>query len=718
MKRTRTRGRFAAVFLSAVLLQVLACHAGKARTPVYRADWQSLATHQIPVWLVDDKFGIFIHWMPNSVPAYNDEWYARWMYKKGNDVYEHHRETWGDQKTFGYKDFIPRFTAENWDPDEWVAFFKENGARFVVPNAEHHDHFAMWDSDLTAWDSMEKGPKRDVVGELASAARRAGLRFGVSNHRARGWNFYTYEPEFDTTDPAYADFYWPQYGDEPDEEWLADWRARLDELVDKYQPDLMWFDYGWGAPVFEPYKKDFAAYYFNRAADWGKSVTLIYKGDNLPKGVGVLDVERGKLDRLWPELWMTDTTVFENTWGYVEGAPMKTVDTLLHDLIDIVSKNGALLLNVGPRPDGTIPEDQKLVLRGMGSWLEANGEAIYETRPFTVYMDGESVRYTRKGNAVYAIFLERPSGRARLGEMAFDRLGGLEVNSVSLLDGSHSLEWAETDQGLEILFPAELPGSLAWTVKVELTGVGFDRPTVRVEHLPEGGAVFAYGKIHNFTDNLQTIDSRLFINGNAAGSVCRVRLEPGTSGDVRFEHRDQNHYGATHLLLTEVSESVNSFSVGRTQAESPARVIAYPSIPMLGTWLFHAGDDPRWSDPAFDDSGWDSTSVPGEWPLERTASQVGWFRRTVFVPTGWEGRDLYMNLGVIDDADETWFNGCKVGEKGYEKVEFHFAYEIRKFRIPSDIVEFGENNVLAVRVYNHENLGGLRGPPGFITVAE
>ncbi|MEM6886096.1 MAG: alpha-L-fucosidase, partial [Verrucomicrobiota bacterium] len=331
-----------------------------SREPAYRADWQSLASHQTPEWLADEKFGIFIHWMPNSVPAFYDEWYARLMYMEGHEVYEHHQQKWGDQSEFGYKDFIPLFKAEKWDPEEWVAFFKDSGVRFVVPNAEHHDHFALWDSDLTKWDAMEMGPKRDVVGELAAATRNAGLRFGVSNHRARGWNFYTYKPEFDTTNPDYADFYWPQYGDEPDHEWLLDWQARLNELVDKYQPDLMWFDFGWGRhQAFEPYQQQFAAYYYNQADSWGKQVCLIYKGDDLPKGAGLLDVERGKLDRLWPDLWMTDTTVFKDTWGYVEGAPMKTVDALLHDLIDIVSKNGTLLLNIGPKSDGTIPEDQR-----------------------------------------------------------------------------------------------------------------------------------------------------------------------------------------------------------------------------------------------------------------------------------------------------------------------------------------------------------------------
>ena len=685
--------------------------------PVYQADWRSIATHQTPEWLANDKFGIFVHWLPNSVPAFNDEWYARWMYVENHEVFAHHRKAWGDQGTFGYKDFIPMFKAEKWDPEEWAAFFKECGARFVVPNAEHHCHFAMWDSALTKWDSVEMGPKRDIVGDLSAACRKAGLRFGVSNHRARGWNFFTYKPEFDTMDPDYADFYWPQLGREPDAEWLEDWQARLHELVDKYQPDLMWFDYGWSQPAFEPYKKDYAAYYYNEAAKWGKQVGLIYKGDHLPKGAGILDVERGKLDKLWPELWMTDTTVFKNTWGYVTDAPMKPVNELLHDLIDIVSKNGTLLLNVGPKPDGTIPEDQRHILREMGKWLKVNGEAIYGTRPFMVYQDGENVRYTRKGRYVYATFLERPGESATLAALAPRKLGGLSVVSAVLLDGEETVEWASEDVGLKLEFPESLPGSRAWVVKIELQGIGFDRPTVRIEHRPEGGGVFAYGKVRNFTDELQNIDVRFFINGHPS-VYRRVRLKPDETGDIRFEHRDQNHYGSSHLLIEDLTDGIVEFTIGQKRPESSPCLMAFPAVSMLGEWLFREGDDASWGSVDCDESEWKMALVPREWPIGRIPEKTGWFRKTVEIPASWKGRDLRMNLGVILDEDVVWFNGVKVGEKGYEAVEFHFAYEVRKYAIPSELVKYGEANTIAVRVHNHGVKGGMVGPPGFITVRE
>ncbi|WOO39921.1 alpha-L-fucosidase [Rubellicoccus peritrichatus] len=694
---------------------------GEEAEPVYQANWQSLMNHQTPEWLADEKFGIFIHWMPNSVPAFHDEWYARWMYREGHPVFSHHRETWGDQKEFGYKDFIPMFKAEKWDPEEWAKFFKSVGARFVVPNAEHHDHFALWDSDLTKWDSVEMGPKRDIVGELGEAVRKEGMYYGVSNHRARGWNFYTYKPEFDTMNPDYADFYWPQLGKKPDQEWLEDWQARLHELVDKYHPDLMWFDYGWVAPEFESYKKDYVAYYYNQAVDRGQPVAIIYKGDHLPPGVGVLDVERGKLDRLWPELWMTDTTVFENTWGYVEGAPMKEINTLLHDLIDIVSKNGVLLLNVGPKADGTIPQDQRDVLIGIGDWLAVNGDSIYGTRPFDVFKEGDDIRFTRKGNAIYAIFLEKPEGEVVIESLVKNKLGGLSVTDVQLLADDLELAWSEEKDGLKIDFPKNLPGTRAWAVKVSLEGIGFSAPDVTIVHGSAGGEVDAYGKVYNFTDKDQSINASFFANKQRMGPVGQVDLTPGEWGDIRYNHRDQNHYGATDMLLTNMTDGVYTFAFGKKRPESPTVTIALPSIPMKGEWLFIEADEASFSEAEFDDSGWKKTLVPREWPIgrhEKGIEKVGWFRKDVMIPESWKGNDLFMDLGVIKDSDTVYFNGHKIGEKAYEKVEFHFAYEIRKFEIPAKYVNFGGENTIAVRVQSQSGKGGLVGPPGYITVAK
>jgi Alpha-L-fucosidase len=246
----------------------------------FEGTWESLQSYSAPEWYEDCKFGIFIHWGPYAVPAFENEWYSRHMYVKGSNAYNHHLETYGPQTTFGYKDFIPQFTATRFDPDAWASLFKEAGAKYVVPVAEHHDGFAMYDCSFTRWNSVKMGPQRDVLGELAAAVRREGLVFGASYHRAEHWWFFNGGRDIasDVQDPRYDDFYGPAqpgvfYGaaqpapatNPPDEAFLDDWLARLVELVDRYEPQLVYFDWWIEQPAFRPYLSRFAAYYYNRA---------------------------------------------------------------------------------------------------------------------------------------------------------------------------------------------------------------------------------------------------------------------------------------------------------------------------------------------------------------------------------------------------------------------------------------------------------------------
>ena len=345
----------------------------------------------MPAWYQDAKFGIFIHWGVYSVPAFGSEWYPRQMYQQGSKEFAHHVQTRGPQIQFGYKDFIPLFKAEKYDPRAWAALFKEAGAKFVVPVAEHHDGFAMYDSALTTWDAKDMGPRRDLVGDLAEAVRREGLVFGLSTHRAEHWWFFDGGRTFDSDvrDPQYAGLYGPAQprnkdrtlemsaAEGPDKAYLDDWLARTRELVDKYRPQLVWFDWWIGNEKFEPYLREFAAGYYDRGLEWKRGVAINYKLKAFPEGTAVLDIERGQLAGIREQFWQTDTAVSKNSWGYVEGQDYKTVDSLVDDLVDIVSKNGALLLNIGPRPDGTIPEPEQRMLRDMGRWLNVNGDAIY-----------------------------------------------------------------------------------------------------------------------------------------------------------------------------------------------------------------------------------------------------------------------------------------------------------------------------------------------------
>jgi alpha-L-fucosidase len=477
-----------------------------AKPKTYEATWESLKTYSVPEWYQDAKFGIFIHWGVYSVPAFANEWYPRNMYLKGTPEYGHHVKMWGPHNKFGYKDFIPMFKAEKFDPVRWADLFKNAGAKYVMPVAEHHDGFAMYDCSFSRWTAVKMGPKRDIIGELAAAVRQAGLVFGLSSHRAEHWWFMNGGVEFDSDvrDPRYYDFYGPakpgpSLGDmekwaskdwrpRPDGKYLEDWLARTCELVDKYQPQIVWFDWWIEQAVFEPYLQRFAAYYYNRGLEWGKGVAINHKYESFPEGAAVFDVERGQLKGIRPLFWQTDTAVSRNSWGYVEDQDYKTPASLIHDLVDIVSKNGALLLNIGPRPDGTIPEPEQEILLEIGRWLAVNGEAIYGTRPWKIYGEGptevfegafqdtkrteftaQDVRFTAKGDVLYVIVLGWPES----GEVVIRSLGASQahypaaIKQVGLLGSKETVQWSLDATGLNVKLPAETPRAAAFVLKVE-----------------------------------------------------------------------------------------------------------------------------------------------------------------------------------------------------------------------------------------------------------
>ena len=358
----------------------------------FAPSWDSLSKYRVPDWYQDAKFGIFIHWGMYCVPAFGNEWYPRNMYRKGDAAFKHHVETYGPQSKFGYKDFAPMFKAEKFDAGQWAALFRRAGAKFVVPVAEHHDGFPMYDCGYTRWCAAKMGPHRDLVGELCAAVRKEGLAFGVSSHRAEHWWFFEGGMKFpsDVQDPRYAGLYGPAQPKEmqPNQEFLDDWLARCCELVDLYQPEVFWFDWWIEQPAFEPYRKKFAAFYYNRAKQWGKEVVLNYKNQAFPDGTAVLDLERSGLTEIQPLIWQTDTSISYISWGYIEGDRFKAPGRLIQTLVDTVSKNGVLLLNVGPKSDGTIPEQAQNLLREIGKWLAVNGEAIYGTRPWKIFGEG------------------------------------------------------------------------------------------------------------------------------------------------------------------------------------------------------------------------------------------------------------------------------------------------------------------------------------------
>nr|MDO8112136.1 alpha-L-fucosidase [Candidatus Sigynarchaeota archaeon] len=369
----------------------------------YRPTWDSLQQHVMPTWLVNAKFGIYFHWGVYSVPACgpNGSWYPHNMYRPGTKQYNHHVKTFGDPSKFGYKDFIPMFTAEKFDPAAWARLIKGTGARFAGPVAEHHDGFSMWPSKVNPWNAGAMGPKRDIVGEIAKALRDEGLKFLVAFHHAENWWFYPHwEKAYDTADPKYAGLYGPLHDQDadPGKDWemheqptaafWEQWKAKIFEVMDAYRPDVMWFDFGLRY-VPDQHKREVLARFYNRAIEWGKEVGVIYKMHDLPPNIGLLDFELGRSRDLADYRWITDTSVDDQgAWGYVKEAGFKPSTRVIHALIDQVAKNGAMLLNFGPKPDGEIPLGAQQCLREIGEWMRINRDAIHDTNPWCIAEEG------------------------------------------------------------------------------------------------------------------------------------------------------------------------------------------------------------------------------------------------------------------------------------------------------------------------------------------
>jgi alpha-L-fucosidase len=471
----------------------------------YRPDWDSLMKYQQPQWYKDAKFGIFIHWGVYSVAAAENEWYPRNMYRPDEGAYKNFREHFakGDDSK-GYKDLIPLFRAEHFDAAAWAKVFKESGAQYVVPVAEHHDGFSMYDSGLSDWTVVKMGPQRDTLGELAKAVRSEGLHFGLSSHRAEHNFFYDGGRAIrsDVNDPKYASLYgpahqWFEAGEDNhtlindwtwvSEAWTNDWLARDTELVEKYKPEIVYFDWWIGQPNFRRTVAEFASFYYNYAAAHGYTGVINFKDYSLNWKAAVRDFERGQQDHIIADHWQTDTSISDKSWGYIENDTFKSPEFLVHQLVDIVSKNGNLLLNFGPKSDGTIPDEVRTTLLEMGAWLKVNGEAIYGTTPWKTFGEGptkvvggafhdtdtkpytaEDFRFTAKGSTVYAIGMACPAnGKAAIHTLGTSHEGAsLSVTSVDLLGSAQKAEWRQTGDALEVTLPGGAACKYSYALKL------------------------------------------------------------------------------------------------------------------------------------------------------------------------------------------------------------------------------------------------------------
>ncbi|PWJ57975.1 alpha-L-fucosidase [Dyadobacter jejuensis] len=490
-----------------ILVALLSTYSNLMAQQKIQENWESIKeNYTYPEWFKDAKLGIFIHWGVYAVPAYGSEWYPRNMYqdsiilgghgevlkKQASPVYKYHIEKYGPLDKFGYKDFIKDFKAEKFDASEWISLFKEAGAKYIVPVAEHHDAFAMYNSSYTIWNSVDMGPHRDILKELREETLKQGLKFGASSHLAFNWDYFNKKPSFNNMASKYELLYGPNH--KPYSPASADfrnmWWNRTKEIIDNYQPDVLWFDFGFDRPEYAPQHIKLASYYYNKGLEWNKGVVLQTKNlkyNSFPEGTHMLDIERSKLANIRKDPWQTDTSVGANSWGYVEGWISKSPDTIVDDLVDIVSKNGCLLLNVGPKADGTIPDDQRQVLRELGAWLKINGEAIYGSRPFTIYGEGPTeiveghiseqknkalgehdVRYTVKGDQLYATIMAWPAnGKATIHTLAKgNKLMTKKVSKVALLGNEGNLKFKQSKDGLTIEMPSKEVGKYAYVFKI------------------------------------------------------------------------------------------------------------------------------------------------------------------------------------------------------------------------------------------------------------
>ncbi len=455
----------------------------------FNDSWDSLMEAKIPDWFKKQKLGIFIHWGLYSVPANSNEWYSRNMYIKGMPAYEHHIKTYGPQKDFGYKDFIPMFKAEKFNPKEWLDLFEAAGAGYVFPVAEHHDGFQMYDSQLSDWNSVKMGPNRDIIGELKAETEKRDMKFCTSTHRAEHWFFMGHGKEFDSDikEPMKkGDFYWPAMPEPdnqdlfsepyPTKEFLDDWLARTAEIILEYKPKLLYFDWWIQHQVFKPYLKKLAAFYYNCGKKWGEDVLICYKHDAMMFGSGIVEVERGGFAEAKPYNWQTDTAVARNSWCYTDTLDYKSSYEIICTLVDVVSKNGNLLLNIGPKADGSIPDGDKKILENLAAWMKINKEAIVGAKTWRKSYEGptktsegqfsdqseqlfteKDYRFTANNGAIYAIALKCPENGKFVIEALADskdqnvpEFHGI-IEKVEILGYENNVKsWSKDSEGLKI----------------------------------------------------------------------------------------------------------------------------------------------------------------------------------------------------------------------------------------------------------------------------
>ncbi len=464
--------------------------------PLYEANWESLEKHEKePEWFKDSKLGIYFHWGVYSVPAYGSEWYAHHMYKPnlentwGADVYEHHVATYGSLDEFNYHDFVPMFTAEHFDAAEWADLFVKTGAKFAGPVATHHDGFAMWDSDVNPWNAMDMGPHKDILGELFTQLEKREVKTIATFHHARTlqryadkseseWggpnSHYAYNTKFVTSTKDSVLKY--LYGNLEEQEGNQYWLDQLEEVITKYSPDAIWFD-SWLDEIPESYREQMVAMQFNQGVKNNRETIVVNKQQDLPRHIAINDVEQGGFEDIAPDYWMSDITLSTGAWCYTNGQTYKKLDLVVRNMIDVWSKKGVVMLNISPRYDGVIVDEQREVMLGLGEWLSKYGEAVYGTRAYNMFGYGDAkleaghfggqsasqqytasdVRFTmsKDGKTLYVFTLGMPEANS---ELVLNHIANADyptVKNVRLVGSDAQITWDINGEQITLMTPAE-----------------------------------------------------------------------------------------------------------------------------------------------------------------------------------------------------------------------------------------------------------------------
>jgi alpha-L-fucosidase len=477
---------------------------------------ESLKAYRIPDWFRDAKFGIWAHWGPQSAPEMGD-WYARNMYIQGNPQYRYHVEHYGHPSKVGFKDVIPTFKAEEWDPEHLMDLYKKAGAKYFVSMGVHHDNFDMWDSKYQPrWNAAKSGPKKDIVGIWKQAARKRGLRFGVSEHLSNSFDWYAPAHlsdktgplagvPYDGTNPGFADLYHSYKEMPPDfaqtaqamgrvapDSWKQQYFNRIKDLVDQHHPDLLYTD---GGIPFEEYGLSLVAHHYNVSASLHRGkVEAVYTSKTAADcavGTCALDLERGIVDKIWDDPWQTDTCI--GTWHYKKDVKYKTPKTVIDMLVDIVSRNGNLLLNFPLPGSGKLDPEELRILAAITEWMAVNGEAIYASRPWKISgvrptptpagengqprfgfnesrrreLTAEDIRFTTKGKNLYAFIMGWPEKELAIGPLGTtsEQKPG-KVHQVELLGYKGKLTWSQDQSALKVRLPEQKPCDYAVTLRV------------------------------------------------------------------------------------------------------------------------------------------------------------------------------------------------------------------------------------------------------------